>query len=289
MFRSDSSAKSQALPFLTAKSSGRLADRVGVVKAQFFWFPVGGGNGSTSFVDIYPGWGVYAVDLQANAAWTGTMQYLRMDPVAQAGVSFSIDWIQLTGPKTLNVTWTKQNWDGNTRVSFQAVPVAGGDPLWIARDQTGTSLAWDVAGLPSGEYQVTAFVDDRVADVNQVVDAQTTILIRADTPRLQVPPSFTILAERGTQPTGSIAIANVGGGVLNWSASSDQSWLVLVKSSGIAPLSDQITYRIPTALPIGVHTAKITVDAGAGGTQTIDVTAIVALNVSQIFLPTLRR
>ena len=261
----------------------------GPMKAQFFWPMAGGGFGSTAFIDIYPGWGQYQVILQGNPTWTGTMQYLRMDPVAQAGVTFSIDWIQLTGPKTLNVTWTKQNWDGNTRVSLQAVPVAGGDPLWIARNQTGTSLAWDVAGLPSGEYQVTAFVDDRVADINQVVDAQTTILIRADTPLLQVPPSFTILAERGTQPTGSIAIANVGGGVLNWSASSDQDWLVLVKSSGIILLTDQITYRIPTALPIGVHTAKITVDAGANGAQTIETTMIVALNLSQIFLPTLRR
>ncbi len=262
----------------------------GVVNAQLFWNQVGGGSGSTSFIEIYPGWNVYDIDLQANTGWTGSVQLLRMDPVAQTGITFSIDWIHLTGSKTLNVTWTKQNFDGATQVSLQATPVGGGEPIWIARNQTGANFAWDVAGLQPGEYTVTAWVDDRVSDINQVVDGQNYTLVGAGTPLLQTPATVTVLVQVGVQRSGIIPIINGGGGTLTWSATSNQSWLSLTKSTGSTLFADQVEYRVDaSALSVGAHTATITVNGGAGGAQSITVTAIVAKNVLDLYLPFVRR
>lgn len=262
----------------------------GTLNAQLIWFPVGGGIGTTDFISIYPGWGVYTIDLASDSEWTGSIQYIRFDPMARSNVDFQIDWIHLTGPKTLNVSWTKQNFDANTRVSLQATPGAGGDAIWIARNQTGTSFAWDVAGLQPGDYTVTALVDDRVSDINRVVDSQRYGLGSAGTPLLQAPATFTILAEVGTQPTGNIPISNGGGGSLIWSASSNQSWFTLTKNSGVAISSDQIGYQVETSgLAVGNHTVTVTVNAGAGGTQTIAVKVIVLTNVLEVYLPSVLR
>lgn len=262
----------------------------GIVNAQLIWYSVGGNIGQTDFISVEPGWGVYAVDLAADGEWTGNVQYIRFDPMANSNVDFQIDWVHLAGPKTLNVSWTKQNFDARTRLSLQATPDAGGEAIWVARNQTGTSFAWDVAGLQPGIYTITALVDDRVSDINNVVDTQKYSLGSAGVPLLQVPATFTVLAEAGDRSIGNILISNGGGGFLNWSASSNQSWLTLPRNSGSTVNSDYIGYQVDgSGLAVGNHQATITVNAGAGGTQTITVNVIVVANLLGVYLPSVLR
>src|SRR5207248_1876015 len=80
----------------------------------------------------------------------------------------------------------------------------------------------------------------------------------------------------GTTPTAqTLAVSNVGGGTLTWSASDNSTWLILSPVSGTN--SGTVTAS-PTlrSSDLGTHTAAITVAAIGATTKTIPVTLTLA-------------
>ena len=125
---------------------------------------------------VYPGWGMYAVDLQQYPDWSGQVDYLRLHLASIPGQTFAVDWVHLTEPQTQTLTWEVENANSNTRVSLYAVPDHSActaltapsscpeGSLVIARDLIGVnSFAWDYGGLGAGQYRVIAVVDDRIS------------------------------------------------------------------------------------------------------------------------------
>jgi hypothetical protein len=82
----------------------------------------------------------------------------------------------------------------------------------------------------------------------------------------------------GSNPAAqNVSVSNGGGSVLNWSASSSQSWLGVSPASGTAPGSISLQPNL-SGLAAGTYTAAVTVNApGAGNApQTITVSLTVA-------------
>jgi hypothetical protein len=82
------------------------------------------------------------------------------------------------------------------------------------------------------------------------------------------PSSFSFTATAGgANPAGqSLSITNTGGGTLNWTASSNQSWLSVSPTSGTAPSSATVSVNI-TGLAAGTYNGAITITA-TGATNT---------------------
>jgi hypothetical protein len=93
------------------------------------------------------------------------------------------------------------------------------------------------------------------------------------------PASFSFTATAGgANPAGqSLSITNTGGGTLNWTASSNQTWLSVSPTSGTAPSSATVSVDI-TGLAAGTYNGAITISA-TGATNT-PVTLPVTLTVN---------
>lgn len=95
---------------------------------------------------------------------------------------------------------------------------------------------------------------------------------------LQVSPtSLSFSSEVGrTPPSQIIQIINAGRGVLTWSATADQSWIILTPSSGTAPSTVTVSVNV-AGLGAGSYSGQITVTAlGAQGSPAM-VTAILTV------------
>jgi hypothetical protein len=141
----------------------------GAIEAMFHWFRTDGSIAASAFIPVYPGWNTYTLDLGTVPQWAGTVQYLRFDPATGPGVNFSLDWIRLTQPATVNLAWTNRNFAADTRLSLHAVPLR--DPsqvIPVARNISSASVAWDYGALAPGTYRLVARVDDRVSDINEI-------------------------------------------------------------------------------------------------------------------------
>jgi hypothetical protein len=144
--------------------SGRMD---GPISAQLVWFnpaPVAG-----PLIQVYPGWNTYTLDLGTVPAWTGSVQYLRFDPAIGASINFSLDWIRLTQPATVNLAWANRSFAADTRLSIHATPLTDlSQVIPVARNINSASTAWDYGALAPGTYRLVARVDDRVSDINEI-------------------------------------------------------------------------------------------------------------------------
>jgi hypothetical protein len=100
------------------------------------------------------------------------------------------------------------------------------------------------------------------------------------------PTSLTFGAvEGGANPAAQdVAINNTGGGTLSWTATADQGWISESPDNGGAPETMAVSADI-AGLGIGTHTGTITVDAGAAGTEYIDVTLVISAGGDVAQLP----
>jgi hypothetical protein len=89
--------------------------------------------------------------------------------------------------------------------------------------------------------------------------------------------SFSATVGGANPPSQSLSITNTGGGTLNWSASSNASWLSVSPTSGTAPSTATVSVNI-TGLAVGTYNGAITITA-AGATNT-PVTVPVTLTVN---------
>jgi len=88
-------------------------------------------------------------------------------------------------------------------------------------------------------------------------------------PTIGVSPSsmnFTATAGGSNPANQTLNISNTGGGTLNWTATSNQSWLSIAPASGTAPSSPSVSVNI-SGLVAGTYNGAITISA-AGATNT---------------------
>lgn len=78
--------------------------------------------------------------------------------------------------------------------------------------------------------------------------------------------SFSATAGGANPASQSLSISNTGGGTLNWTASSNQSWLSVSPTSGTAPSTATVSVNI-TGLAAGTYSGAITITA-TGATNT---------------------
>jgi hypothetical protein len=87
--------------------------------------------------------------------------------------------------------------------------------------------------------------------------------------------------------TARIGVINTSnsGNVLNWAATTDQTWLQLSATSGSTP-SDLLVTVDSTALPVGEYTAWVTI---TWGTQEVKVRVEVVVELNHIYLPAISK
>lgn len=83
--------------------------------------------------------------------------------------------------------------------------------------------------------------------------------------------SFTV-TQGGTSPSSqALSISNAGGGTLSWSATDNATWLTLTPASGSGNGTTALTVAAGN-LPVGTHSAMVTVSATGAAPATIPVT-----------------
>jgi Malectin domain/Viral BACON domain len=145
-----------------------------------------------------------------------------------------------------------------------------GDQNWlVVRPSSGSapaaiSVQPNATGLAVGTYSANVTVSAAgVSGSPQTIPVSVTITA--------APPSMTVLstslsfmgAMGGANPSAqAVGIANSGAGTINWTASSNQTWLTLTPTSGSTPGSISIQ-PVLTGLAVGNYSATVTVNGGA--------------------------
>ena len=86
---------------------------------------------------------------------------------------------------------------------------------------------------------------------------------------------------------GTVIIRNIGGGTLNWTASTQTPWIDLDTSSGSTMTYGYVNFNV-TGDTLGTRNGQIAIQSN-GGDKTITVIAVVVNRVEKVFLPVLSR
>jgi hypothetical protein len=199
--------------------------------------------------------------------------------LAPASLSFSAPF---GGPNPAAQTLELSNSGGGT-LAWTASPGASWLSVSPASGSLGAgaskslSLSVDVAGLADGVHGTTLTVTAPGAS-NSPRTAAVTLAVN-EAPRIGLNPhGLTIrLVVGGAAANRAVSLTNGGAGMLDWSADSDASWLVVEPGSGSlgAASSEPLTLRVdPSGLSEGSYTANVAVEAsGASNTpQGVSVT-----------------
>ena len=162
---------------------------------------------------------------------------------------------------SLQPTQTVLIYRGNGNGTFQTTPVslpASYSTAFLAITDLNNDGAPDILAADS-----TGFVNVRLQVTNPIL-AVSPKVISASVPQ-------------GTAPPASfpVTVTNSGGGTLNWTAASSQTWAILSTSSGTAPAVANVIVDSNDLSP-GNYTANISV-TGAGASN---VSATVILNLA---------
>ena len=151
------------------------------------------------------------------------------------------------------------NWSASTGETWITLsPTAGVlNPAGISTVSAGV----DVAGLAAGTYTGTIEIRANSGTL-EIIDVTLTVVPAPSAELSVTPPSLQFTSTNGSVPSAqSLSMSNLGGGVLNWTASSGETWIQLDKSSGTAP--DTINVNAdPSAMGEGIYTGTITIDGG---------------------------
>ena len=184
------------------------------------------------------------------------------------GASPSGQLIQLTnsGGGTLN-------WTATSNASWLKVtPASGAAPSTLTVSVVPSGL---VAGTYSGSIQISS-----VGASNSPVAVPVTLIVAPQPPVIALSAqslqfSYTI---GGSVPAGqSIQVTNAGGGTLNWTATSNASWLSMTPTSGTVP-STLTASVAPSGLAAATYSGNIQIaSVGASNTPvTVPVSLVVA-------------
>jgi hypothetical protein len=110
----------------------------------------------------------------------------------------------------------------------------------------------------------------------------TSPALRANTANL------TLLTEEGSSSrTFRVDISDAAGGAINWTASKNQPWITLSATNGTTPSGLNVTIN-PSGKDIGTYTGALSLSSSFGAPK-IDVTLIVADEVTSVYLPLAQR
>jgi hypothetical protein len=151
--------------------------------------------------------------------------------------------------------------EANLKWSSEQGPLGSGAMLAVTTLPVGqhtiTFSAKNSAGLESSK-SITLYVDDN---------------LDATGPTLKVAPiqlGWNFQEGATTVQTATLSVANVGSGIMNWSASTSAPWLSLSAASGTAPQEITVTAD-PSKIPDGANISSSIVVTGATGPQVIAV------------------
>ncbi len=174
----------------------------------------------------------------------------------------------------------------------------------ISEDPSFAGVSWvswsQTKPLTLSSGNETKIVYVKFTDGTNEVTSSDTIVLNEPVPILAVfPSSLVFLSEWGSGQTipevFSISIENSGGDVLNWTAVSDQSWLLPLSDSGTAPDSTAVSIDNSSGIldTIGTNTGNITITAtnpdAQNTPQTVPVTVLVIDTIYSVHLPVIQR
>ncbi len=159
------------------------------------------------------------------------------------------------------------------------------------------SMPWELAP-EGGSARVFVWYRDEVGNVSEpAYDAIVVEGEQQETPELDVSPtslSFTGQVGGANPGAKSFAISNRGGGILNWSVSSNVAWATL--SSGSGTDADDIVVSVDTTgMELGTYNGTITVSANNadGSPKTVSLTLVVQedapVEETDLYLPAARK
>jgi len=232
------------------------------------------GTTATGTVNISPAGGIVSVPVTLNISpqagkYTVTPQSL----------SFSYQQGSATQPPTQSLSVF------STPTGGTFIATSTGNWLTIGPgNTTPASLAVSVntAGLQPNTYSGAIAI---TAGTNSINVPVTMTVTKAPPPTLAISPaSQNLNATQGASAsTGQITVSNTGGGTLQFTALSDQSWLTASTSGSATPAAPaSLAFSAdPSNLTPGVYTGHITV-SGAGASQSASVVLTVTNTAARI-------
>lgn len=227
-------------------------------------------------------------------AWSGASAELNGSSVSgNAGAADTTS----AGTQTLDVG----NKSFTTSVSARANPSA---TFGVTSSGSSSTLSWsvtsgtfldsaidqdvDTGGAKSG----SATINDSVSNTYRlyIITEEGGYLASAsnDSPVLSAPDSVTVVI--GVKPSdrdGAVPIRNLGGGTLNWTATTQTSWIDLDTTSGSTTAFGYIKFNV-TGDTLGTRSGQIVIQSN-GGNKTVTVIAVVVDQVEKVYLPALSR
>lgn len=166
------------------------------------------------------------------------------------------------------------NWTASDDAAWLSVSPASGTAPSTA------TVSVDITGLATGTYNGTITISATGA-TNTPVTVPVTLTVNAPaSPTIGVNPtsfSFTATAGGANPASQSLNITNTGGGTLNWSASSNQTWLSISPTSGTAPSTATVSVNI-SGLAAGTYNGAITVSATGATNSPVTVPVTLTVN-----------
>jgi hypothetical protein len=184
----------------------------------------------------------------------------------------------------------------------------GVDPSHLAwRDQAGalgTGATLSISDLPVGTDVITLTATD---SLNQKASTSITVVVDDDLslpgPTVSVGPDqfdWAFTSTVSVSQTAGLTLDNVGGGVLNWTATADVPWLKLDVSSGTAPASITLTADPSGLANNAVYNGHVFINVPANGGNpaqqiAVPVSAEVGVDIShpptvlRLYLPVAER
>jgi sugar lactone lactonase YvrE len=154
------------------------------------------------------------------------------------------------------------NWTASADMSWIKISETSGTTLPGQSDVINTGV--DVGGLTAGTYTGIIFITSETGAQWKIT---VTLTVTPPPPTLSVNPlSLKFTSYNGAQPPAlSLSITNTGGGVINWTASSDSTWILINKNKGTVSSGNPDTLIVAadiTSKSQGTYTGNITIAGG---------------------------
>ena len=176
--------------------------------------------------------------------------------------------------QTVNVSNTgggTLNWTATSNQSALKVSPAQGT-------NSGTmTISVDLTGVPAGSYSGAITVNGGTAGA-KTINVSAVVSAASTPPALSVSSSslaFTSTVGGANPAANTVSISNAGGGTLNWTASSSQAALLVSPAQGTNSGTLTVSVNL-TGVPAGTYSGVITINGGAAGTKTVNVSATVS-------------
>jgi hypothetical protein len=173
-----------------------------------------------------------------------------------------------------NITWTTSGYVGNVKIEYSTDTGSSWNSITSSTTNDGSS-PWTVPNALSETCLV------RVSEVSggQVSDISNSVFTIAGFPELQVDRSsmtFGAIANASAPSAQTFMVTNGGGGALDWSIASSQTWLSASPSS--SNCEEVVSVMVDTSgMGAGTYNGQLTVTdtVASGSPQVVDVTLVI--------------